>query len=768
MIKHLFLSLLLLPFLLANNSESITSSVNDKTLEVTLTVTCSSKPSLITIIGGIDVSKINLSLNDITKILNGNNTDLILDSSSWVFYARKTLDASYKDLFASVSVGNIKNSGETYFAIAFCDENPTGVNNSWSQPDNKGFFFRMDVTYNSSISLDDQTFQARKLAEFYGINGNLVYDQNGNVSTSSKTGTPTGLDCLLTYSTYIDRNFTVADGTIYFNNISSTLNQTNYNATLKKITEAFSNLEKLNISILSVSVSKVNSFNELSTDIIWEAQLINNTVIFAFFNLTTNVRLAYVIDYSESIETYSNLDLILQGKSDAGNPAPFSGYHFLRQKDTHFLSYLNGFRPGTNYRMVYAMISEGPPEYAISKINVVSFKSKNNPDNEVIIDIVSVVPSVNQVTKEVKVKVTCTDVPKDVYLIGALNSDSGFNKEDLDSIIQNLDGKMSKVNYDNWRFYGHVDNTTIQSEEVVFKINNIKNSGENYTVAAYCTIPKNNSLRMDSNQWVQPDNGGKQIKLQITYKRTFNNSDEVNIHQARVLASFFNITTLNRIFAGDGNAIIPTPGLLLLENSIKTTIGEDADFNSSTFFGRDYSLGNDDLHTNVTDAFTVNLTNTLAKISPSLSYPPTGASVSNLTFVKPVWGVQVVTTNDSFVFNVSLENTNARVAIVFDYANLSYSYSNQSIFNGKNATGQNAKGFAITDVAKNSSQNIKIAVVDGELYDVWIGVRSEGNINDVIYGNGYKAQFKINTGSFGERIALVFAAIFLVISCYFF
>ena len=767
MFKRLFLSFLLLPFFLASNPESITSSINDKTLEVTLNVTCSAIPKVITVIGGIDTSKISLPLSNITKILDGNKTDLILDSSTWVFYARKAFDESQKERFASVSVGNIKNSGETYVAIAFCDENTTGVNNSWLQTDNKGFAFKVDVTYNSSISLDNQTFQAKKLAEFYGINGNLVYDQNGNVSTSPKINNPTDLDCLLTYSTYIDRNYTIADGTTYFNNISSTLDKNIYNDTLKKISETLSSLNQFKISVSSVSVSKLTIFSELAVDIIWEGQIINNTVIFAFFNLTTNVRFAYVIDTSVSIETYTNLGSILQGKSDAGTMAPFFGYHFLRQKDTHYLSYLNGFQPGTNYRMVYVLISEGPPRSARSIINYVDFNSKNNPDAESTIDIVSIVPSADQVTKEVKVKVTCSDVPKDVYLVGALSNDTDFNKEDLDSIIKTLDGKTQQVNYYNWRFYGHVNNTIIQSEEVIFKINNIKNSGENYVVAAFCTIPKKNSSRMDSNSWVQPDNGGKQIKLQITYKRTFNNSDEVNLNQARVLAHFFKITTINRIFAGDGNAIIPTPGLLLFENTLKT-IGEDADFNSSTFFGRDYSLSNDDLHTVVTDAFTVNLNTTLANITSLLSAPPTGTVVSNLNFVKPVWGVKVEAKNDFFIFNVNIENTNARVAIVFDYANLSYVYSNNSIFNGQNATGQNTKGFAITDVAKNSSQIIKMGVVDNELYDVWIGVRSEGNINDVIYGNGYTAQIKINKGSFGDRMKIMLAVIVLVISCYFF
>jgi hypothetical protein len=700
----------------------------------TITVTCNTQPDIVYVAGGLvsDASFKNIGIQDITNALGTTQTSLV-DNTTWRFYgAVKTGISGSSTTF---TISGIKNAGQDYTSIAFCGFNnlfSSGLSsNSWTQPSNGGFDFRLDLIFSAPLPAVNQTQLASIIAQYYTIQKSLVYDENGNNATGT-TSSVVFIPSDNISSIYFGRDY-AATADNNGANVNNSLNLTNKAQTLKSLQNVINN--GFSAQLQDISGTNITATAPILTPVL--QGITTSSIAFNISNLNVNSRIAVLGDLALSKANYTNVSNLFQGQNDAGQQAPLYFTTFLRAQQQPFTYILPTFPQaitlGKVYNFYFVALSEGSPiDDALA--STIDQSQKN----------LRTAMGINNVTASlayptVNVSVNCSYQPDIIYVYGALVPN--FNSQiSIQNITTALGTQLSFVDK-SWNFYGIV-NTSITSNIVNFSISGIKNSGEVYVAAAFCGVAGQNSGLLASNNWTQPSNGGFDYALDLVFNDSLSASNQTKL--ASLLAQYY-LASPNFVYDENGNNAYAPVSLGEMSVSLGEMLRVNTGNTYSTYFGRNYAAQSDvqsnvNISVNSSNVETtfIALTKLLTgQVSPGQLQSVTGRQI---TSTSPTFTASNITSVSTITLQLNNLNVNSRVTVVGDLvtSTSTSTYTNfQNLFQGLNDLGVAAPLSVVNTFLRANQSSLVLpafsqSLISGAKYNFYVAAISEGSPVDAL------------------------------------
>jgi hypothetical protein len=368
----------------SSNTTNVTSynastSVSVSGGNVTINVTCSLESTEVIFGAQLDGHDASFK-SEMIEYQLGNNDLIQVDSGKNVFGRTTGLGLTFS---GTIPATYFQNSGFYYKYIAYC-RNTTGnysdpARNMWLQPDNNGKTYRIDLTYNTTVTnlskagLDQAGILAKLVSS---IPSSLFVTVEGKTPSVTVNSTARALadDNTTTISTYVYRNLLAASdvnsGLLNSAFPNATYAQQQINSALKanniSLTVSGWNLVALNVPTVTLaSGNQTNSNNKVAVNVLSNV----NGSYYACITSWTNITVDQLNPSSLKNCLTGQSDTF--GKSSSGNVSAGSNTTAL----------FEGLQSNTNYT-VFATVVDNLPLPTYSNLQVFRVKTSGGSYGE--------------------------------------------------------------------------------------------------------------------------------------------------------------------------------------------------------------------------------------------------------------------------------------------------------------------------------------------------------------------------------------------------
>jgi len=475
--------------------------------DVTLNVTCSLPSSSALFAAWLGNNHLPLSSATIQANL-GNST---INYTQSIIYGSQRANASTSFNF-TIKAEHLRNSGENYTVLVYCldqNSNPSnGVYGKWAQPDNHGYNFEINITYNWIFNATlYQKAQAQAILNcFPQLNPDNVVDLAGESAQKPalRSLAEENQNQITNMSTYILRDYATFNDTTSqvlsarLNNISSFSEQIETYLNNSGFSQNFSILSVTPIKLKNPSLN-ITIFGATANSIYL---LLTSTVVGSYY-LVGTFDMFYDPQYLSNANVKNFTD-------ENGNGFPWAYNYSANITDSEFIKVI--LPNNTNYLAFYAVLEDNLTRPSLS--NITSEIYLTTPEVPYLTAIKSRMNG-SHVTLTLKCSLQSTYGFIGIRIGKHFLASDNITAQGIEACSQ-----AGNVAYYPQKYEKLCFNQSNVGKKYTFTIpkDNLKNSGTHYTYIGYCSNSIGNYSQEANGSWFQPDNNGRFYQIDVKYQ----------------------------------------------------------------------------------------------------------------------------------------------------------------------------------------------------------------------------------------------------------